>query len=312
MRTSFSLVLWLFLASGSAQALDLSLPANASLTREVVRAADTLTLPSGPYSSDETPRLRLDGQIVSRVWRFPARGATTFQILAPLRNQLESSGWDVMFDCLAEDCGGFDFRFDLPVLPAPDMFVDLFDYRYLLARRGPEAEPEHAALIVSVRGRTGYVQAIHLTALNPDATAPSAPRVTEEGATARPDVVQALKREGRAVLDGLEFGSGDNALGSGQHPSLEALARYLLAKPTTRIALVGHTDSTGGLEGNIVLSRTRAEAVLRRLTDTYGVPSAQLEADGVGYLAPLAPNTTAEGRDRNRRVEAVLLDTAAE
>lgn len=311
MRSACTLLLSMLLACGSAQALDLKLPANASMTREVIREADTLILPIGPYSTQGAPRLRLDGQIISRAWRFPAQGVTTLQILIPLRRQLEDSGWEVMFDCLAEECGGFDFRFALPVLPAPDMFIDLFDYRYLVARRGPEAKLEHVALIVSQSGQTGYVQTIQLTGLGQesDATGPRSPEVDD---TSPPDVVQALKRYGHAVLEGLDFGSGDNALGPGPHPSLEALAAYLLTKPNTRVALVGHTDSTGGLEGNIALSRSRAEAVLSVMTEIHGVPATQLEAHGIGYLAPLAPNTTGDGRESNRRVEAVLLDTAAE
>lgn len=311
MRSAGALLFSMLLACGPAQALDLKLPANASMTREVIREADTLILPIGPYSTQGAPRLRLDGRIISRAWRFPAQGVTTLQILMPLRRQLEDSGWEVMFDCLAEECGGFDFRFALPVLPAPDMFVDLFDYRYLVARRGPEAKLEHAALIISQSGQTGYVQAIQLTGLGQDADATGS-RSPEVDETSPPDVVQVLKRDGHAVLEGLDFGSGDNALGPGSHPSLEALAAYLLTKPNTRVALVGHTDSTGGLEGNIALSRSRAEAVLSHLTETHGVPATQLEAHGIGYLAPLAPNTTGDGRDRNRRVEVVLLDTAAE
>ncbi|MBC7180553.1 MAG: OmpA family protein, partial [Roseovarius sp.] len=88
---------------------------------------------------------------------------------------------------------------------------------------------------------------------------------------------------------------------------LVALAAFLRAAPATRVALVGHTDSTGGLEPNSALSRARAEAVLTRLIEQHGVAPAQVEAHGIGYLAPIAPNTSPEGRERNRRVEVVLL-----
>jgi len=74
-----------------------------------------------------------------------------------------------------------------------------------------------------------------------------------------------------------------------------------------RIALVGHTDTVGGLQGNIALSRERAQAVRQRLIDDYDIAPERVEAEGTGYLAPLATNRTAEGREANRRVEAVLL-----
>ena len=40
----------------------------------------------------------------------------------------------------------------------------------------------------------------------------------------------------------------------------------------------------------------------------YEVPRAQMESNGMGYLSPVAPNTTEAGREANRRVEAVLLN----
>jgi OOP family OmpA-OmpF porin len=74
-----------------------------------------------------------------------------------------------------------------------------------------------------------------------------------------------------------------------------------------RLALVGHTDDTGDLQANTSVSTRRAQAVRTRLINAHGVASDRIEAQGVGYLAPITSNATAEGRDLNRRVEAVLL-----
>ena len=75
------------------------------------------------------------------------------------------------------------------------------------------------------------------------------------------------------------------------------------------MVLVGHTDAEGALEGNIALSKRRATAVMERLVSVYGVEAAQVSADGVGFLSPLASNLTADGRAQNRRVEVVLTST---
>jgi OOP family OmpA-OmpF porin len=303
MRGAASLLIWLLLAGGPASAVELNLPATASQTREMIRAADTVSLPTGPHTGQNLPSLRLEGRIESRAWRMPVQGITTLQMLAPLADQLEKSGWGVVFECEAAACGGFDFRFALPTLPAPDMFLDLFDYRYLLVRRGAGAAREHAAVIVSQSGQTGYVQVLHVTPLPEGESVAPAPDDTAP----RSDLADQLQETGHVVLEGLDFGSGDNALGPGPHASLVALAAFLRAAPETRVALVGHTDSTGGLEPNSALSRARAEAVLTRLIEQHGVAPAQVEAHGIGYLAPIAPNTSPEGRERNRRVEVVLL-----
>ena len=55
--------------------------------------------------------------------------------------------------------------------------------------------------------------------------------------------------------------------------------------------------------------RRRAESVLERLATVHGVARDQLETGGVAYLSPIASNLTAGGREANRRVEAVLLNT---
>jgi len=91
--------------------------------------------------------------------------------------------------------------------------------------------------------------------------------------------------------------------------SLTELADYLKANPEKRVALVGHTDAEGSLAGNISLSKRRAASVMDRLINDLGVNPGQLEAEGIGYLAPIASNQTDDGRTRNRRVEAILVST---
>src|SRR5690606_60465 len=116
-------------------------------------------------------------------------------------------------------------------------------------------------------------------------------------------LLSGLTETGRAPLDDLLFQTGSSALEDGDFPSLAALAAFLAENPAQAVTLVGHTDAAGGLAGNIALSRRRAEAVRTTLVRDHGVKAAQLMAEGVGYLAPRASNTTDDGRRANRRVE---------
>lgn len=69
--------------------------------------------------------------------------------------------------------------------------------------------------------------------------------------------------------------------------------------------IVGHSDTSGDPAANLALSQRRADAVRRALI-AKGVAGDQLTATGIGALSPRYSNATAEGRARNRRVEAVV------
>ena len=86
---------------------------------------------------------------------------------------------------------------------------------------------------------------------------------------------------------------------------VDAISRQGLDRPTIRV--IGHTDSIGSAESNLVLSERRAEAVRAGLTDR--LPEAATTASGLGETTPRAPNANTDGTDnpdgrrQNRRVE---------
>lgn len=294
-----------------AGALELTLPAAAAALSDERVAMDSYDLPTGPYADGRMPKESFEGHVTRQSWRVAAQGLTSLQLLAPLREQLQTAGYDIVFECDTLDCGGFDFRFETEVLPAPAMHVDLSDFRFLSAQNGPD---DHLGLLVSRSANAGFIQLIRVTK---DAQAlpvkPSTgavlPGIAETPSPLPSDPVGLLVAQGHVVLGDLTFETGSASLGEGPYASLDALAEFLLDDPTRRIALVGHTDAVGALDNNIALSKRRAASVLERLAARYGVPRGQMSAEGMGYLAPIAPNQTPEGRETNRRVEAVLLNT---
>ena len=291
-------------APGPVAALVLELPGPATLTTERTEARGDVAMPVEPWTG-EGIETRVEGPVLRRAWRIAAPAMTTLQILAPLRDQLSQAGYETVFECEHTVCGGFDFRYGLDLIEEPDMHVDLGDFRYLAAQRGGPDGVEHLALVVSRSGSAGFVHLTRVGALDETAVTPVAPG----GTVLPPDdgtLEAALERTGRAVLADLVFATGAAELGPDPFPSLAALAAYLEARREKTVVLVGHTDAEGQLERNIALSRRRAEAVADRLVGAYGVAPGQLRAEGVGYLAPIAPNATEEGRRANRRVEVVL------
>ncbi len=110
-----------------------------------------------------------------------------------------------------------------------------------------------------------------------------------------------LASAGSVVVPGIYFDSDKAVVKAESKAALEAMAGLLRQQPGLSIYVVGHTDDSGSLEHNLLLSQQRAEAVKAALV-RYGISARRLEARGVGPLAPEATNTTDEGRTRNRRV----------
>lgn len=287
----------------------LPVPDAATLAAEDNAPHATVPVPVGSFDGTQVPMIEAEGAVTRRAWHEPLESRTTMQILAPLRARLLADGFQVIHECEAGPCGGFDFRYATETLPEPAMHVDLGDFRFLSARRTAPDGPEYVTLMVSRSSARAFVQ---VTRIGPaEAPAPdlvSSSKNNAAGATlaAEASVADRLQLEGRAVLADLEFATGSAALATEKVGSLATLAGYLDANPGVSVMLVGHTDAVGALDGNIALSRQRAEAVRRHLIETLGVPAAQVTAQGAGYLAPLASNRTEDGRMQNRRVEVIL------
>jgi OOP family OmpA-OmpF porin len=303
-------------APATAAALDL--PAGAQLTAERAEVLGSYAVPTAAWSATGLPATTVEGPVLRRSWRVPG-AASSLATLAALRAQLLARGYGVVFECEGDGCGGFDFRQAIEVIPAPEMHVNLADFRFLSARRaGADGEGDAtgdswATVLVSQSRDVGYVQIVLAgPGALPDAEeaelstkAPGAAAVT---AAAAP-LAETLEAKGRAVLEGLAFDSGSARLAAGPYPALAALAEYLRARPDRRVILVGHTDAAGPLAANIALSRERARAVVAALVREHGVAPAQVAAEGVGFLMPLRSNLTEAGRAANRRVEVVLTST---
>lgn len=117
---------------------------------------------------------------------------------------------------------------------------------------------------------------------------------------------QALSTEGRIALYGLFFDTGKAVIKPESKSQLDEMARMLKDNPVLKVYIVGHTDSQGLLDGNITLSRARAQAVVDALVKTYKLDVKHLAAAGVASYAPIASNASEAGRAKNRRVELVL------
>ncbi|MBK9097117.1 MAG: OmpA family protein [bacterium] len=91
------------------------------------------------------------------------------------------------------------------------------------------------------------------------------------------------------------------------YPELDKMLEQMKKYPLSRWRIEGHTDNVGSEEGNIKMSKMRAESVLNYFV-SRGVPQVRFEVVGVGSKQPVADNATPEGRAKNRRVEIKRVD----
>jgi outer membrane protein OmpA-like peptidoglycan-associated protein len=119
------------------------------------------------------------------------------------------------------------------------------------------------------------------------------------------DMSKSIATTGRVALYGILFDTAKADVKPESKPALDEIARLLKAEPALKLRVVGHTDNQGTLDGNIALSRRRAEAVNSALVAQYAIAPTRLSAHGVADLAPVASNAAEDGRAKNRRVELV-------
>ena len=259
-------------------------------------------MPIGSWADGAVPTKRVTGPLWQRAWQLQSPSITVDQFAAPILSQMKEAGYDVVFDCHDVQCGGFDFRYSIKVFLAPQMFVNLRNFRFIAFEKANSVK----TLLASKAGSTLSFQLIEV---NPEASATAEisqklPNLARQ--TFYTDMQTELLQNGYAVLSDLDYEPGSSKLGAGPFRSLQELADFMENQPEAEIILVGHTDNTGASDANIALSKRRAASVVERLVTKYGIAAKQLTADGVGFLAPLTANTADSGRERNRRVEAVI------
>lgn len=113
------------------------------------------------------------------------------------------------------------------------------------------------------------------------------------------------------TLRNIQFDFNSARLRPSSDASLDEAVRFLSGQPQVRLQIAGHTDNIGSDAVNLKISRERAEAVQAYLV-SHGVDASRLTARGYGESLPLTSNATEEGRQKNRRVEMIILSSSGQ
>lgn len=125
----------------------------------------------------------------------------------------------------------------------------------------------------------------------------------------QPESVPETKEVVQTIELRVLFDFDKSVIKSAYEPQFQEIAQAMKANPDVTVTIEGHTDWIGTDEYNQGLSERRASAVKEKLVQDYGIDPERLDIKGYGESRPVADNSTAAGRQKNRRAIAVIMQT---
>jgi OmpA-OmpF porin, OOP family len=267
-------------------------------------------------------KLKPEGALTTSFYRLP-KDVSTLECIRAYQSELAKNGFEVLFEgdsggsatgesnSLDNGYGRFlaqvyqtekDFGLQQYTLPGCD------DFRFIaLKKPGGDGDVYVTVFCGAVTGswkapekgiETGTVIA-RVDVLE------EKPRSDRMVLVKAPEMENQITSTGRVALYGILFDFNKDTVKPESDPTLEQISALLKSEPSLKLLVVGHTDNVGEFEFNRDLSTRRANAIVQVLVSRFGVDKSRLFPFGCSFASPAAPNTSEEGRAKNRRVELV-------
>ena len=259
------------------------------------------------------PPLELEGKL-TRLWYEAPGNTRALELYRNYANELKGNGFTALYDSPSDPAAGKWINFLASFSSAGKDFIKNNRSAYVMfaaqensLRTGTFQKDGTTVRLVAVdwnkedktyKAREGAYIAVDILetkAMQQNMVVVSASEISKS-----------LTEQGKIAIYGIFFDTGKSDIKPESKGSLDQIAAYLKAEPTVKLHVVGHTDSVGGFDSNMALSKRRADAVAALLNKEYGIAAARMAGNGVASLAPVASNASEEGRAKNRRVELVL------
>jgi len=259
-----------------------------------------------PFGADSE---KLDGLVSRWTYLVPDTERTAFEVFSNYKTEFASQGLETVYAPDPDKDGWFGPAY--AEWQEKAKLGSLLNYnekeeRYLVARTPGENPTYYVLFVTSLKKGVvpdqlkGTVkQKMPLVQL--DVIAPAS--VEDKMVLVKAEEMQRkIDADGGIALYGILFDFNKDTLKAESAPTLEQIAELLKNDTALKLYVVGHTDRVGTLDFNRDLSGRRAKSVVKELSSRYGIAPGRLAAAGVAFLAPVASNSTDEGRAKNRRV----------
>jgi OOP family OmpA-OmpF porin len=276
------------------------------IVRYDAKEFDAYTLPvSRSKGMREGPQQTqaIEGRLTRINYRAPVE-RSALEVFRNYQEALQKAGFEVLFQCQDQECGPMSHAILTKSFAGLSMLhYNDKDQKYLAARLArPEGDVYVALYTVRAYSIGGENKDRVFTQLDVIEARPMQTGLVQVDADA---MAKEIAANGRVALYGIYFDTNKAEVKPESKPALEEIGKLLSKNSSMKLLVVGHTDSAGDFDYNLDLSRKRAEAVVRELTNQYGVDAARLKPVGVSFAAPVASNRAEDGRAKNRRVELV-------
>jgi len=254
------------------------------IIKQEVKEFDEQELVVGKVQKDgSVETVKLEGKVTRIDYQDP-ENRSSLERIRNYEQALKKAGFEIKFICNKEECGPEIHRESIGYYP-PERYLTAFLKR------------KEGNVWVGVFVPAGSWSILRIVEEKPMET--NMVKVTSEL------LKENILKDGHAAVYGIYFDTGKSVIKPESDETIKEIATLLKANPSIQVYIVGHTDNDGKLKDNMELSQKRAEAVVNELITKHKIPSTNLEAGGVGPLAPVATNETNEGKEMNRRVEIV-------
>lgn len=239
---------------------------------------------------NEQNSVPLEGKVWKITYKVP-KNRSTLEILRSYQAAFTKAAFQTLYQCAGPECGvGLDAL--LMKRAGYDMIGHPADKRYLAARLARNKEDIYVSVLA-----IGYAEpTIRLDVVE---AKPASSLIGLDAAA----MAAGISARGRVALYGIYFDTDRAEVKPESRTTLAEISTLLKQNAKMNLIVVGHTDNSGTLDYNMDLSLRRAQAVVAALISDFDVARDRVEPRGVGFLAPVAPNTSELERAKNRRVE---------
>ena len=153
---SLSIVLALTLSHPVFAGLDVPYPSGVERLFTEQTENGTLRVPIAPWSQQSSvPHEKRSGTATVSTFELRATSITPAQVAAPIRQALRDAEFQITLDCMSNECGGFDYRVNTPIVSPPNMYVNLRDFLSITGFKGSD---QIINILISRIGERVYIQ----------------------------------------------------------------------------------------------------------------------------------------------------------